>query len=61
MTRAQEYASLAANLRARASRETSAYIKAEWDHLAYCYELLAEQAEKSPPLDASFRAKSSAA
>jgi hypothetical protein len=48
MTTAEEFRHLAADLSARASREESLYTKAEGDHLAYlayCYELLAEQAK----------------
>lgn len=46
MTPAKEYRSLAANVRARASKEEG-IVKAEWDYLADSYELLAEQAEKN--------------
>lgn len=47
MTPAQEYRSLAANLHDRASNEESPFVRAESIHLAHCYELMAEQAEKN--------------
>ncbi len=47
MTLADEYRHLAADLRARASKEASPFMKTEWNYLAYCYDRLAEQAEKN--------------
>lgn len=47
MTPANEYRDLAATLHVRARLEVIPLIKAECDYLAYCYELLADQAEKS--------------
>ncbi len=47
MTPGDEYRILAANLRARASYEKSPTATAEWNHLALCYERLAEQADKN--------------
>ena len=54
MTPAEEYRNLAANLHARASKEDSLFVKVEWDHLAHCYELLAEQAEKDRRTDRAY-------
>lgn len=54
MTPAEEYRNLAANLHARASKEASPLTKVEWDYLAHCYELLAEQAEKSRRTDRTY-------
>ena len=55
MTPADEYRRLAANLHTRASKEaTDPLERAEWDHLARCYELLAEQAEKNHRIDRTF-------
>ncbi len=51
MTPADEYRILAANLYARANIEKAKLVTAEWIHLARCYELLAEQAEKNRRTD----------
>jgi hypothetical protein len=45
MTRAEEYRHLAQKVRARASREQSPLLKAEWEHLAESYVQLAKQTE----------------
>ena len=45
MDRAQQYMSLASDVRARASGETSPILKAEWENLAETYVRLAEQSE----------------
>ena len=54
MTPAQEYRRLAANLHDRASEEESPFVRAEWIHLAHCYELMAEQAEKNRRVDRTY-------
>jgi hypothetical protein len=43
MSRADQYLNLAAEVRARAEREDSPIIKAEWENLAETYVRLAEQ------------------
>ena len=43
MSRAEQYLNLAAEVRARADREDSPMIKAEWENLAKTYVRLAEQ------------------
>ena len=43
MNRAEQYLNLAAEVRAKADREDSPIIKAEWDNLAETYVRLAEQ------------------
>ena len=45
MSRAEQYLNLAAEVRARADREDSPIIKAEWENLAETYVRLAEQSE----------------
>jgi hypothetical protein len=47
MSPADRYKRLAAGLHARARNEASPNLSAEWDHLADCYERLAEQAERN--------------
>ena len=47
MTRAEEYRHLAKKVRARAAREESPVIRAEWENLAESYIRLAEQTEAS--------------
>ena len=42
---AEQYAKLAAHLRAKARREESPMLRAEWEHLAQCYVDLAEQTD----------------
>jgi len=51
MTRAEEYRHLAQKVRARASREQSPVLKAEWEHLAESYVQLAKQTEESDRVD----------
>jgi hypothetical protein len=51
MTRAEEYRHLAQKVRARASREQSPLLKAEWEHLAESYIQLAKQTEENDRLD----------
>jgi hypothetical protein len=46
MSPARWYRKLSADLHARARSEQSPYLKAEWDHLADCYDQLAEQIER---------------
>ena len=43
MSRAEQYLNLAAEVRARAEREDSPILRAEWEILAETYERLAEQ------------------
>jgi hypothetical protein len=45
MGRADQYRNLATDVRARASKESSPILKAEWEHLAETYVRLAEQSE----------------
>ena len=45
MGRVEQYWNLAADVRARASRESSPLLKAEWENLAETYVRLAEQSE----------------
>ncbi len=47
MTPAERYLHLAADLRARAEREESMHLAAQWESLSQCYLRLAEQAEHS--------------
>ena len=51
MTRAEEYKHLAEKVRARARREESPVLRAEWENLAEAYVRLAEQTEASEQLD----------
>ena len=43
MSRAEQYMNLAAEVRAKAERENSPILKAEWEQLAETYVRLAEQ------------------
>lgn len=45
MNRAEQYRTLARDVRNRASRESSPILKAEWEHLAETYVRLAEQSD----------------
>jgi hypothetical protein len=45
MSRAEEYRSLASDVRIRAARESSALLQAQWEILAETYVRLAEQPE----------------
>ena len=45
MTAGDSYRKLAAELRAKAKRETSVHVALELEHLALCYLRLAEQAD----------------
>jgi len=54
MSPAQQYRRLAAELRAKARQETDGAAKAEWNHLAWCYLRLAEQAEKNSRNDVTY-------
>ncbi len=47
MTSAEQYRKIAAELRAKAARESNRRLSAEWDHLARCYLRLAEQADQN--------------
>ena len=47
MTPAEQYRHLAADLHTRASSEPRADLKAEWNYLAHCYEVLVDRANKS--------------
>ncbi|HXX08325.1 MAG TPA: hypothetical protein VEJ43_09685 [Pseudolabrys sp.] len=48
---AEQYTKLAAHLRAKARREESPTLRAEWEHLAQCYIDLAEQTERNHGAD----------
>jgi len=54
MTSAEQYRTLAAQLRARAKNEESAHLRAEWEHLACCYIRLAEQADRNGHMDVTY-------
>ncbi|HEY7229046.1 MAG TPA: hypothetical protein VH558_01610 [Pseudolabrys sp.] len=54
MTRAEQYLHLAAEVRARAAREDSPIIRAEWENLAETYVRLAEQSTASDRGDATY-------
>jgi hypothetical protein len=54
MTPAEQYRTLAAQLRARAQKEESRQIRAEWEHLARCYVRLAEQADRNGQTDVTY-------
>ena len=51
MTRAEEYRHLAKKVRARAAREESPILRAEWENLAEGYARLAQQTEAGEQLD----------
>lgn len=51
MTPADHYRKLAAQLRAMARKADSPHLVGEWRHLADCYILLAQQAEKNAHVD----------
>ena len=51
MSPADRYRALAAHLRARAARETSAMLRSQWANLAQCYVRLAEQADLNSRAD----------
>jgi hypothetical protein len=54
MSPASEYRILAHKLRAHARNEKGSDLKAEWDHLADCYERLAEQADRNERTDTTY-------
>jgi hypothetical protein len=54
MSPADRYKSLAAELHARARNEGSPNLSSEWDHLADCYDRLAEQAERNERTDITY-------
>ena len=54
MTPGDQYRTLAASLRARVHGADNANLAAEWEHLACCYDRLAEQAVKNDRLDVTF-------
>lgn len=49
MSPADRYRALAAQLRARAARELSPVMRAQWANLSQCYVRLAEQADHNSP------------
>ena len=51
MTPADQYRHLAAELHTRASNEPRADLKAEWNYLARCYQVLAQHADKNGRTD----------
>jgi hypothetical protein len=53
MTNAEKYKKLAAELRAKAGRETSPRVRAELRSLAECYDLLAERSPQLGPQSAA--------
>jgi len=54
MTPTDQYRRLAATLRNNARDEPLSHLKAEWDHLAESYDLLAQQAEENARTDMSY-------
>ena len=48
MSRAEQYLTLAAEVRAKAEQEDSPILRAEWENLAETYVRLAEQSEGAP-------------
>lgn len=54
MTPAEQYRTLAAQLRSRACAADNVRIRAEWEHLAQCYIRLAEQADRNDRLDVTY-------
>ena len=54
MTRAEQYRTLADEVRARASKEASPVLRAEWDLLAENYVRLAEQSEATSRVGAVY-------
>ncbi|HMA56735.1 MAG TPA: hypothetical protein VKP52_08475 [Pseudolabrys sp.] len=51
MSPADRYRALAAQLRARAARELSPVMRAQWANLSQCYVRLAEQADHNSRTD----------
>ena len=51
MTPAEKYRRLAATFRAQSRAVGSKKLAAEWDHLANCYDRLAEQAAQNETFD----------
>jgi len=51
MSPGKQYRTLAAALRARVQTADNANLAAEWEHLACCYDRLAEQADKNERYD----------
>jgi len=51
MSLAEQYTKLAAHLHAKARREESPTLRAEWEHLAQCYIDLAEQTDQNRSID----------
>ena len=56
MTPADSYRTTAAELRARAAKETNAALASEWSNLARCYLRLAEQADSNSLQDIWYEA-----
>jgi len=54
MSPSQQYRRLAAELRAKARRESYPAARAEWNHLAQCYLRLAEQADRNLRTDVTY-------
>jgi hypothetical protein len=54
MTPGEQYRVLAASLRARARTTDGADFAAEWEQLAFCYDRLAEQADKNERLNVTY-------
>ena len=51
MSSGKQYRALATSLRTHALEADSANLIAEWEHLASCYDRLAEQADQNERLD----------
>ena len=51
MSPGKQYRTLAAASRARVQKADNTNLAAEWEHLAYCYDRLAEQADKNERFD----------
>jgi hypothetical protein len=54
MGRADQFRNLATDVRARAAKESSPILKAEWENLAETYARLAEQSEGKPNTDPTY-------
>ena len=54
MGRTEQYRSLATDMRARASKESSPILRAEWENLAETYVRLAEQSEDATGMNLTY-------
>ena len=54
MTPSERYRELADAMRVKAAREDDWVVRSEWEHLARCYILLAEQADRNSRTDITY-------